>query len=136
MDHVARDGLLRPPLTAVPRQHRHQETVVGGESRRGVLPGTRALMLAVLEDGIRAFLSRSRLLANEAECWVFSASRRSPFSFLVLCDTFGLDPDALRKRLIASRKDGVSGRGLLPRVRHNARSATHVRVNRKRRRQR
>ncbi|GIW42837.1 MAG: hypothetical protein KatS3mg077_0119 [Candidatus Binatia bacterium] len=95
--------------------------------------GVRALMLAVLEDGLRAYLSRSRLLAAEAEHWLFSASRKSPFTFLVLCDVFGLDPEALRQRLLILRKQGVSPRHFLPRVRHNVRSVTRVRLRRRRR---
>lgn len=96
--------------------------------------GVRALMLAVFEDGLRAFLSRSKLLAAEAEYWVFSSSRQSPFSFLVLCDVFGLDPSALRQKLVALRSECVSPRSLIPRVRNNVRSVTRVRLRRKRRR--
>ncbi len=111
----------------------------GGEppepaSRSTNIAGVRALMLAVFEDGLRSFFSRSKLLAAEAEHWVFSPSRQSPFSFLVLCDVLGLDPDALRRKLAMLRSHGVSARDLIPRVRKNVRSVTRVRLRRRRRR--
>ncbi len=106
------------------------DTCVGSANTAGI----RALMLAVFEDGLRSFLSRSRLLAAEAEYWVFSPSRQSPFSFLVLCDVFGLDPEALRRKLSMLRTQGLSPRDLIPRVRNNVRSVTRVRLRRRRRR--
>src|SRR5215475_13708055 len=64
------------------------QPVTGGESRTGQLTGTKALMLAVLEDGIRCYLGASRILAQEAEFWIFHAPRRrqSPFLFSVVCE--------------------------------------------------
>jgi hypothetical protein len=134
MDLVGGLTSIVPASDAAAKRTGLRETVVGGEDRRGAVTGTRALMLAVLEDGLKAFLSRSRLLAAEAECWVFSPSRRSPFSFLVLCDAFDLDPDALRKRLVQLRAQGASSRHLIPRVRRNVRSVSRVRLSRRRRR--
>lgn len=95
--------------------------VTGGESRTGQLTGTRALMLAVLEDGIRSFLSGSRLLASEAEFWIYSHRRHSPFSFAVVCEMLGLDPDAVRKTLKRMKSENVSPRKAIPRARHNVR---------------
>lgn len=98
----------------------HLATISGGQSRSGQFTGTKALMLAVLEDGIRAFLGVSRLLAQEAECWIGSPRRQSPFSFVVICETLGLDPAATRCTL-ERMKTQTSSRRALPRSRHNVR---------------
>lgn len=84
--------------------------------------GTKALMLAVLEDGIRCYLSNKRRLQREAEMWMY-CSRRLVFSFDVLCETFGLDPNATRRALRQLRQ-GSEGFGSLrhrgrQNVRHN-----------------
>ena len=55
------------------------QAVTGGESRTGQLTGTKALMLAVLEDAIRSYLRGSRLVARDAEFWIESPRRPSPF---------------------------------------------------------
>jgi hypothetical protein len=84
--------------------------------------GTKALMLAVLEDGIRCYLSDKRRLQREAELWMY-CSRRLVFSFDVLCETFGLDPNATR-RALRQLRTGPEGFGSLrhrgrQNVRHN-----------------
>jgi hypothetical protein len=99
----------------------HLQTVTGGEPRTGQLTGTKALMLAVLEDGIRSFLSNARLLASEAEFWIYSRSRHSPFSFTVVCEILGLDPDAVRKTLKRMKTQNLPPRKAMPRTRHNVR---------------
>ena len=71
----------------------------GGEPRQGEYTGTKALMLAVLEDGIRNCGGRSGRLRNEAQDWVLS-KERGPFSFLVICETLGLDPEAVRHAVV------------------------------------
>jgi hypothetical protein len=95
--------------------------VTGGEPRTGQLTGTKALMLAVLEDGIRSYLGGSQVIAHEAEFWVHSQRRHSPFSFVVVCEMLGLDPDAVRKTLRRMKSENVSPRKALPRARHNVR---------------
>jgi len=95
--------------------------VTGGESRSGQFTGTKALMLAVLEDGIRSYLGSSRVIAHEAEFWIHSHRRHSPFSFIVVCEMLGLDPEAVRKTLRRMKDDNVSPRQALPRARHNVR---------------
>ena len=93
----------------------------GGEPRTGQLTGTRALMVAVLEDGIRSYLGGSKLLAQDAEYWIFSQRRHSPFSFMVVCEVLGLDPEAVRKTLKHMKGQNVSPRKAIPRARHNVR---------------
>jgi organic radical activating enzyme len=99
----------------------HLRSVTGGEPRSGQLTGTKALMLAVLEDGIRSYLSGSKVIAQDAEYWICSHRRQSPFSFVVVCEMLGLDPDAVRKTLKRMKSEHVSARKALPRARHNVR---------------
>ena len=71
----------------------------GGEPRQGEYTGTKALMLAVLEDGIRNCGGRGGRLRSEAQDWVRS-NEQAPFSFMVICETLGLDPDAVRQAVV------------------------------------
>ncbi|MFQ5667436.1 MAG: hypothetical protein ACE5I7_13550 [Candidatus Binatia bacterium] len=98
-----------------------QHPVTGGEPRSSQLTGTKALMLAVLEDGIRSYLGSSRIAASEAEFWIGSLRRHSPFSFIVVCETLGLDPGAVRKTLERMKRQKLSPRKAVPRARHNVR---------------
>jgi len=77
-----------------------------GYRRDSHISGEKALMLAVLEDGIRCFQehltnprSNPRLLSRQAEEWIGAADWDWPFSFNNVCDTLGIDPDALRQKL-------------------------------------
>jgi hypothetical protein len=56
------------------------------------------LMTAVLEDGIRNYCGRIGWRRAEAEAWIRS-NRRTPFSFVVVCEALGLEPDAVRRAL-------------------------------------
>ena len=93
----------------------------GGESRHGQYTGTKALMLAILEDGIRSFLSPVTRVRGEAEYWVSSGRSRSPFSFAVVCETLGLEPDAVRAALQRLREKKITPRRALSRSRPNVR---------------
>jgi hypothetical protein len=109
----------------------HLATAGGSDSRRSQFTGTKALMLAVLEDGIRSYLGGSRLLSQEAECWIQSPRRPSPFSFVVVCETLGLDPNAVRKTLEEMKTANIPRRAL-PRSRHNVRVPGRVYARRTR----
>jgi len=68
--------------------------------------GPRDLMLAVLEDGIRTYVSniaartvRQRRLFEETKAWIDTRGDRAAFSFETICETFDIDPDSLRRRL-------------------------------------
>jgi len=75
-------------------------TVGGGESRAAqYYTGTKALMLAVLNNAVEGLFSADERSHSEAENWIASRRRRSPFSFVVVCETLGLDPDAARAAL-------------------------------------
>jgi len=98
----------------------------GGESRSGQYTGTKALMLAILEDGIRSYLSPVTRIRGEAEYWVSSSRQRSPFSFTVVCETLGLEPDAVRAALRRLREKNVSPRRALGRSRPNVRRSGRI----------
>jgi hypothetical protein len=104
-------------------------TVSGGASRSSHFTGTKALMLAVLEDAIRSYLGSARLPAQEAECWIRSPRRQSPFSFVVVCETLGLDPTAVGKTLEQLKAQHLPRRAL-PRSRHNVRVPGRVHARR------
>jgi hypothetical protein len=93
----------------------------GGESRSSQYTGTKALMLAILEDGIRSYLSSVSRIRSEAEYWIDSGRQRSPFSFMVVCETLGLEPDAVRAALKRLRAKNVSPRRAIARSRPNVR---------------
>lgn len=72
--------------------------------RRG--NGARDLILAVLEDAIRTYVttiagrtSRQRRLFEETKAWIDTRNDPAPFSFETICETFDLEPEGLRRRL-------------------------------------
>lgn len=93
----------------------------GGEPRSAQYTGTKALMLAILEDGIRSYLSPVGRIRSEAEYWVTAGRQRSPFSFVVVCETLGLEPEAVRAALERLRARNVAPRRVLGRSRPNVR---------------
>ena len=99
----------------------------GGESRASAqYTGTKALMLAILEDGIRSFLSPVGRIRSEAEYWVRAGRQRSPFCFTVVCETLGLEPDAVRAALERLRARNVSPRRAIGRSRPNVRRTGRI----------
>jgi hypothetical protein len=91
---------LETPEVMLPAQY--YGAVAG--PRRG--DGARDLMLAVLEDGIRTFVTnrmgktvRQRRLFEEVKHWIDARGDVSPFSFETICETFDIEPDALRRRM-------------------------------------
>jgi hypothetical protein len=80
----------------------------GGQSSAGPYTGVKALMLAVLDNGIASYLSSTPRLRAEAEHWISAPGRGSPFAFPVVWETLRLEPDAVRAALRRLR-DGVGG---------------------------
>jgi hypothetical protein len=79
-----------------------------GARRDSYISGEKALMLAVLEDGIRCFQehlrnprSNPRMLSQQAEAWIRAVDYDWPFSFVNVCETLGIAPSALRAALLA-----------------------------------
>ncbi len=84
------------------------EQFVEGVRSDSYVSGEKALMLAVLEDGIRCFQehlrnprSNPRLLSRQAEEWIRAVDYDWPFSFNNVCETLGIDPSALRTTLLS-----------------------------------
>ena len=88
-----------------------------GARRDSYVSGEKALMLAVLEDGIRCFQehlrnprSNPRLLSEQAEAWIRAVDYDWPFSFNNVCETLGIDPSALRAALLAWKAQRLAER--------------------------
>ena len=88
---------------------RHVIGLAGGEPRCTEYTGTKALMMAVLEVGIRDYCGAAGLRCAEAEGWMRS-NLRGPFSFAVVCEILGLEPSAVRQALVRLKKQS----GFLP----------------------
>jgi hypothetical protein len=89
-----------------------------GARRDSQASGEKALMLAVLEDGIRCFQehlrnprSNPRLLSQQAEAWIRAVDYEWPFSFNNVCETLGIDPSALRAALLDWKTKRLAERG-------------------------
>lgn len=81
------------------------EKVYGVKQQQADQEALRALMLAVLEDGIACFQGyyfqpsrTNEKLFQEADEWIHSDDD-GVFSFNNVCETLGLDPERLRKGL-------------------------------------
>ncbi len=102
------------------------------------------LMLAVIEDAVDIYQvgcdrdARSRRLFRETEEWFASDDDGPPFSFVTICQVFGLDPDCVRAGLLRWRATRNTSHGTsraIPfRVRHVSGSRHHVTLSRRRRR--
>lgn len=100
----------------------HLVSIGGGEPRTGEYTGTKALLLAVLENGMASYLGPAGRAYDEAEAWMSATSGRFPFSFIVICETLGLEPDAVRVALAQQRSQRHSRRAMR-RLRGNVRHA-------------
>lgn len=102
-------------------------SILGGSAPQASnFNGTKGLLLAVLEDGIRSYLSPVDELRSEAEYWVNSSRARSPFCFVVICETLGLEPAAVRRALQRMREQHVDPTRALGRTRPNVRRVHRV----------
>jgi hypothetical protein len=71
--------------------------VGGGERQATPYLGVKALMLAILEDAIRAYLGPPGPSREEAAFWITDPRHRWVFSFSVVCEVLGLEPSAVRR---------------------------------------
>ncbi len=76
-------------------------SLTAGVSRTADHRGVKALMVAVLEEGIRTYCGANGRAQAEAAHWVQDRGR-SPFSFNVICEVLGLEPSAVRVALTRS----------------------------------
>jgi hypothetical protein len=96
-----------------------QRVSLGGVPHSAPYTGIKALMLAVLEEGILCYLGRDERARREATDWIASHGRRSPFAFSVLCETLGLEPSAVRIALRRLQGDTGASRTRGQRIRPN-----------------
>ncbi len=101
----------------------------GGESSAAPYTGIKALMLAVLDNGIESYLGPTPRLRAEAEYWIDSSGRRSPFSFTVVCETLRLEPEAVRAALRRLREQHGRPLRRVGRRRQNVRRAGRLLVS-------
>jgi len=81
--------------------------------RRAAPTGERKLMLAVLEDAVDCYLKhmhaksrRRRLLFSQVQIWMNAKNRVGLFSYQTLCESLGIDANALRVELEKRLKSG------------------------------
>lgn len=98
-----------------------QNAVGGGGPTASAHTGTKALMLAVLEDALRALLDANKRASEEAARWMASRRDTWVFSFTTVCQTLGLDPDAVRSAAHRMKNNNVSARQVIGRNRPNSR---------------
>lgn len=119
----AHDGDTDPDIDA---DLIRQISIGGGEPRTSEYSGSMALMLAVLEDGIRSYLSPIERTRSEAEAWIESRRQDLLFSFHVVCQTLGLEPNQTRRALRRLRIQNTAPREALGRSRPNVRRAARA----------
>ena len=94
----------------------HSKTLLEPEKR---------LMLAVLEDGVLCFqdnvfaqTGKRKRLFQEAEEWILEAGDDQVFSFVNICETFGIHPQYLRNGLMKwkQKKLGERSRSAVDRL--------------------
>lgn len=90
--------------------------------------GTRALMLAVLEEAIQSSGSSVGHVRAAAERWIMSRERRYVFSFVVICETLNLEPSAVRRSIIRLLNKKRAGRRVVPRSRPYVRRAGMIQL--------
>jgi hypothetical protein len=100
--------------------------VGGGFPATSEHTGVKALMLAILEDGLRAFLDRKERVREEAERWMTSRREGWVFSFVTVCQSLGLDPDAVRRAAHRMRQKDLSPRRAIGRNRGNVRQFSRI----------
>jgi hypothetical protein len=87
--------------------------------------GTRALMLAVLEEAIRSLRAPDARARAQAELWMTSRERRYIFSFAAICEALGLEPSAVRRSVTGLLDKKPTGRLFFKRCRPNVRHGIH-----------
>ncbi len=67
------------------------------------LVGIKALMIAILDDAVRAYLGPSDRGHEEAWTWMAQSRSQWVFSFSVVCETLQLDASAVRSAVVKLR---------------------------------
>ena len=118
-EHVSEDkiaSLFQPDVLLT-------EQYIDNYRRKTPLEPEKALLLAVLDDGIRCFqenvLSQNKkkqLLFEEAREWLFSDDSTWVFSFVSICGLLGLDPGYIRRGLRRSHERALAAAKKKPRI--------------------
>ena len=73
------------------------------------------LLLAILEDAVACFQkylfapeSKGKAQFRDTEDWIFQGAELGVFSFDIICETLGLDPNYLRRGLAHWKKERVA----------------------------
>jgi hypothetical protein len=103
----------------------------GGTSTTSDHTGTKALMLAILEDGLRALLDANQRVSEEAARWMSSRRDTWVFSFATVCQTLGLDPDAVRVAAQRMKDGNLTARHVIGRNRPNSRRGGRMSMGRR-----
>jgi len=96
--------------------------------RKIPLEPEKALLLAVLDDGVRCFQDnifpqnkKKQILFEEAREWIFSDESNEIFSFVSICNALGFDPNYIRRglrqwheRALAAKRKKQRGSGPVP----------------------
>ena len=88
--------------------------------------GTKGLLLAVLEDGIRSYLRPRRVRCAARPSTGQQQPRALSFCFVVICETLGLEPVAVRRALERMRAQAVDPARAIGRTRPNVRRVHRV----------
>lgn len=74
------------------------------------------LMMAILEDALRCFQNNAdatggvrKRLFQDAEQWLCGPGGEGPFSFRMVCETLGIEPEYLRSGLKEWRRQQLEG---------------------------
>ncbi len=101
------------PDVALPEQYFSADQIDDG------LGAEKALMYAVLKDGIRCFYKnvgakrrKYKKMFDEAEEWISQDTYDYPFAFSAICDTLGIDAKCLRERLLEWKEAEMMRRAL------------------------
>jgi hypothetical protein len=99
------------------------EQYIDNFRRKTPLEPEKALLLAVLDDGVRCFqdniLSQNKkkqLLFDEARDWIFSDDSSWVFSFVSICSLLGLDPGYIRRGLRRWQERALDAAKKKPRI--------------------
>jgi hypothetical protein len=126
-------------------ENNHPRTVREGDLKRlnnpdwcssdlGPDHGARALLRAILQDAIICLTGTGvpkrdrRRIAEEAQRWIMSTSRRWLFDFESICDVLNIDPDYMRRRILrasCTSETGVATGGAAPEMPRGSRSLAH-----------
>jgi|SRR5579862_1955445 len=77
-----------------------------GERHGPDYTGTKALMMAILESGIRDYCGTAGRQSAEAQDWLWS-NRLGAFSFAIICETLELEPTTIRQALVRMKEHGA-----------------------------